>query len=383
MASTEELSPCEKRPRLDVPTVDDGAHLASVPLVDIGPFIAAAGRPGKPPLASELPEAAKAAARSWKTAFSSFGFAQVVGHGISDEVIEETYSSARRFFSQSPEDKRLCDLGKGYGAGGYTAQGVERVNATASRPDGSSLLGAEKARPPDRVESMVIHKQPSDLMPSKVEGFESSVYRYHEEMTGMLRSVMRITACALDMPLDHFDSYFFNEGATGPHEKMVGELSLRLAYYPAWKEGEEPAQGQLRYGEHTDYTGYTFLWQDHNTRGPQTAKDGAQPPRGGLQVQLPNGSFVDCPPIPGAFTVNAGDLVQVWTNDVLLSNVHRVLNPPPGDRDDRISLVFFTGPTPDTVVEALPSCCGPDRPARYAPLTAGEHLARKIAASNR
>ncbi|CAK0827740.1 unnamed protein product [Prorocentrum cordatum] len=42
------------------------------------------------------------------------------------------------------EAKRKCDLGKGYGFGGYSAQGVERVSATASSADGSSLLGAAK-----------------------------------------------------------------------------------------------------------------------------------------------------------------------------------------------------------------------------------------------
>mmetsp|Transcript_121876 Transcript_121876/g.389768 ORF Transcript_121876/g.389768 Transcript_121876/m.389768 type:complete len:93 (-) Transcript_121876:32-310(-) len=84
-----------------------------------------------------------------------------------------------------------------------------------------------------------------------------------------------------------------------------------------------------------------------------------------------------------AFTVNAGDLIQIWTNDVFLSNTHRVLNPPPGDRSDRISMVFFTGPSRDTLVQALPTCHGPDRPARYSAIKSGEHLTRKLSASNK
>lgn len=138
----------------------------------------------------------------------------------------------------------------------------------------------------------------------------------------------------------------------------------------------------LRYGEHTDFTGFTILWQDQNTAGPQMAPEGLQVPPGGLQVQMPDGFWADRPPLPGAFTVNAGDLIQVWTNDVLLSNSHRVVNPPPGDKSDRISIVFFTGPQNDSVIDCLPTCFSPDRPPRYSPIQAGEHFAKKLAATN-
>jgi hypothetical protein len=33
-------------------------------------------------------------------------------------------------------------------------------------------------------------------------------------------------------------------------------MSLRLAYYPPFEKGAEPLPRQLRYGEHTDYTGW-------------------------------------------------------------------------------------------------------------------------------
>lgn len=122
---------------------------AGVPVIDLAPFLAAAAASGLEP----LPDAAAAVARQWRAAFATYGFAHIVGHGVPDDVIEASYSTARRFFTLSPEEKRRCDLGRGYGPGGYTAQGGERVSATASRPDGSALLGAAHARPPDRVES--------------------------------------------------------------------------------------------------------------------------------------------------------------------------------------------------------------------------------------
>ncbi|CAK9005607.1 2-oxoglutarate-dependent dioxygenase (Ascochitine biosynthesis cluster protein 3) [Durusdinium trenchii] len=335
--------------------------------------------------------------RAWRKAFAEFGFCQATGHGIQDEVIEEAYAVARQFFTLPVEAKQRCDTGKAYGASsGYTGPGAERVSATATElPDGK-VLGSEKARPPDRVESMIFYGREEDVVPEEVKNYREVMKRYYEELRGLLLASMALTAASLELPLNYFDRYFTADKLT------KNEISLRLAYYPAYEDGVEPLPGQLRYGEHTDYTGFTLLWQDHNITGPQTAKEGLNPPLGGLQVRMPDGSWADCPPAPGAFTINAGDLIQAWTNDEFMSNWHRVTNPPPGDRHDRISLVVFTGPANDTIVEPLPTCVSPDRPPkcpmvdrwspvawstpdmpyRYMPISAGEHLAKKLQASN-
>jgi isopenicillin N synthase-like dioxygenase len=39
---------------------------------------------------------------------------------------------------------------------------------------------------------------------------------------------------------------------------------------------------------------------------------------------------------------------------------------------------FFHQPNYDAVVECLPSCCGPDNPPRYGPVTSGEHRLAKF-----
>lgn len=350
-----------------------GAATASISVIDIAPFLSVAdsARAGKA-LSAEADEVV----RQWRMAFSTCGFAQVAGHGVPATVIEEAYRAARKFFTLTPEEKQRYNKGRGYGFGGFVPQGVERVSATVSAPDGSEL-GAKrhKPRPPDLVENIVFEDKPEkDVLPD-VPGFETAVRAYHAALVELLRAVMALTALALDLPATHFETYYFD--AEGKH---AGETSLRLAHYAPQKE--DPLPGQLRYGEHTDYTGFTILWQDHNKAGLQTA-DEIDAPAGGLQVRMPDGSWIDVPPVAGAFTVNAGDLIQVWTNDVFLSNTHRVINPP---RDaagsDRISMVFFTGPAPEAVVECLPTCVDAQRPARYQPITSGEHLRRKLRASN-
>mmetsp|Transcript_34142 Transcript_34142/g.104911 ORF Transcript_34142/g.104911 Transcript_34142/m.104911 type:complete len:109 (+) Transcript_34142:691-1017(+) len=56
---------------------------------------------------------------------------------------------------------------------------------------------------------------------------------------------------------------------------------LRCAYYPSQK-GAAPTEGQLRYGEHTDWQAFTLLWQDHGRT--QCADAVVDPPPGGLRA---------------------------------------------------------------------------------------------------
>ena len=83
---------------------------------------------------------------------------------------------------------------------------------------------------------------------------------------------------------------------------------------------------------------------------------------------------------PDSFVVNLGDLMAVWTNDRWVSTLHRVVNPP---RDQalgsrRQSIVFFHQPNYDAMVECLPSCIAPGKPAKYAPISSGDHLRNKF-----
>ena len=64
-----------------------------------------------------------------------------------------------------------------------------------------------------------------------------------------------------------------------------------------------------------------------------------------------------------------------WSNGTLVSTMHRVLNVT-GQR--RQSIAFFAGPNHDTTIAALPSCTGPDRPALYPPIVAGEYVMANI-----
>jgi isopenicillin N synthase-like dioxygenase len=120
----------------------------------------------------------------------------------------------------------------------------------------------------------------------------------------------------------------------------------------------------LRRGAHSDYGSLTILHQDDAP--------------GGLQVLTADDRWEDVPHLPGAYVVNIGDMLARWTNDRWVSTVHRVVNPPRQlATSDRISIPFFHQPNHDAIVEALPSCVGPENPPRYGPVSSGEWVLRQ------
>ena len=95
----------------------------------------------------------------------------------------------------------------------------------------------------------------------------------------------------------------------------------------------------------------------------------------GLEIQRSDGSWLHAPSIPGAAIVNVGDLLTRWTNGQLRSVLHRVL-PPDGEaaQRPRYSATLFYEPRHEVVISCLEPCQGPNKPALYPPITAGERL---------
>ena len=180
---------------------------------------------------------------------------------------------------------------------------------------------------------------------------------YWKGATALTLALMELSELALDLPPGHF----------APSYAEPGTL-LRLAYYPPGVA--EP--GQLRYAAHTDYDGFTLL-----NRGLEGATAGER----GLELQdHESGAWFATPAPAGSLTINIGDLLARWTNDRWRAGLHRVpaavgeaaLRP-------RLSVVYFTGPHPNTLVECLPSAkCGQGAPPKYPPITAEAHVTEKL-----
>lgn len=302
---------------------------------------------------------AKDVLKLWRSSMENYGFVQITGHGVGESCVSQIQECARFFFAQPLEHKMRHCLGKGYGAGGYTPQAVE----TVAKSNNANLQD-----PPDLVENYVFLKPESLARRSTSQSNEFDIHelerraeKYRCEMHKLLQAVMQMTAMSLGLPRLHFSSFF-----------RKPENHLRLASYPVVPcRDRKPLQ--FGYGAHTDYTGFTILKQDDNYPAA-------------LQVFVRDEWFW-VPPKPNAFLINAGDLIEIWTNGTFKSPLHRVVMPDVPASSirmvPRLSVVYFTGPSGDSLIEPIkdlgPKCGG----SRYEPVLALEHLRRKLINSNK
>jgi len=70
----------------------------------------------------------------------------------------------------------------------------------------------------------------------------------------------------------------------------------------------------------------------------------------GLQV-MSEGKLVDVEPMPGAYVVNLGEMMQSATNGYLRATEHQVVSPPAGQQ--RISIAYFMNPRLDARFEPI------------------------------
>ena len=279
-----------------------------------------------------------------------YGFFYVTNHDVAEPLLDRVFQQSARFFALPMEKKLTCLANESNH--GYTRMGEETLdpdNQTCGDTKEGYYVVLER---PAMTEAELKDKPLSgpNVWPNEAElgldGWRDTMLEYF----GVMHSLgMRLTghlALALGQPKNFFDGHFSDSMS-----------ALRLLHYNPTKSA--PAEGVFACGEHTDYGMLTLLKTDSIP---------------GLQVKPRGGDWIDVPPLPGAFIVNLGDMLQRWSNDLFCSTPHRVLNT---TGQHRYSVPFFFEPDFDTMVKCIPSCCGADNPPKYPPIQSGTHLLNK------
>ena len=278
-----------------------------------------------------------------RQACTEVGFFYAVGHGVSEEVIERTFSAAHAFFDLPLDSKLAISVEKSDAMRGYTPLLGENTDP-ANKGDlheGFDLALDLDEDDPD-VKAGVFGYAPNQW-PTGLPGFREALLDYHNEVRIFGERIFQAFALALELPED-----FFAERITKPMAHM------RVLHYPS-QEGAIDER-QIGIGAHSDYECFTMLCTDDVPA---------------LQVLNSAGKWVMAPPMKGAFIVNVGDMMARWTNDYFCSTIHRAINAS-GRR--RYSIPFFFGVNSREVIEVLPSCQSPQNPPRYEPIEAGEYI---------
>jgi isopenicillin N synthase-like dioxygenase len=269
-----------------------------------------------------------------RQAASEVGFLYVTGHAIAAERIAALESVARDFFALPDATKRAYHIGRSGKHRGYVPPGEEVFYSQTKDTKEAFDLSRDL---PDIDYGPANQLLGPNVWPREVPAFRAAVSAYYDQVFELGRVLLGGFALALELRASHFEGFLQRPPS-----------QLRLIHY----EPCEPGQDAMGIGAHTDYECLTIL---HATAP-------------GLQVMNGAGQWVDAPPVPGAFVVNIGDLLEVWSNGVFVSTSHRVLPVSAA----RYSFPLFFTVDYETRVEPLPHLC--QQGARYSPLVSGEHL---------
>ncbi len=298
----------------------------SLPVVDVSAF--RAGGAARQQVIADVRHAAE-----------QVGFLYVRGLGIEAGRLEAAFATARRFFAEATGFKLRYAYDSADSNFGYQGLEAERLHA-GSAPDLKETFTMRNA----------LERAASAAWPDEV--FRREALALYEAGLAAAHAMLEILGASLELPEGFFATRHRGENVT-----------LRFLHYPAGLARRDASQ--FGAGAHTDYGSITLLFQDDV---------------GGLEVRGADGQWRPAPPLPGCVLINTGDLMERWTNGRFRSTPHRVL-PVTGARD-RYSIALFVDPDAAVSVECIPGCVSAGRPARYPPITAGEHIRQKLLASH-
>ena len=260
------------------------------------------------------------------TACQEWGFFQVVDHGISHELIDDMFAAASEFFQLPKATKlqiqRTESNSKGYYDKELTKQKVDwkevfDFGAQSGRMDASGLDGS--------------NQWPTDHFPT----FQPRMMRYFEATYQLSMMIFSLILDSLPTTQSFSSEQLPSTTTTSSPTPAFSSSSLplltsafshhssflRLNYYPICPH---PLH-HLGISPHTDAGALTVL---------------AQSQVQSLQV-FRIAQWFNVQPIPYAFVINIGDIVQVLSNDRYKAPLHRVLA-----RQDvpRFSAPFFLNP---------------------------------------
>ncbi|CAG8607151.1 1822_t:CDS:10 [Paraglomus occultum] len=278
----------------------------------------------------------------------SMGFFYIVDHGIPEELCEKVRRLGHEFFSLSDKTKNKYGIANQDYARGYQRLGE---NVTRYQKDWHEALDYYKPIPRDHV--LVQRKLPlrgENQWPTEINDFQFVFEEYVEHMKRLGAQVMSSIALAWGLDENYFVR-FLDESF----------WVMRIIGYPSLTTVEGKDRVGVSCGEHTDYGCLTFLNQDNI--------------KGALQVLTKSGEWINADPVPGAFVVNIGDMLNTWTNDIYKSTLHRVVH----TRDEyRVSVPFFYEPNFDALIEPLEPCLKVDPTRHHEPVVYGDHLLSKV-----
>lgn len=255
-----------------------------------------------------------------KSSLSSAGCFQVVGHGMSDSFLDRVREVAVEFFQLPAEEKqkhaRAVNEIEGYGS--------DLVVSDAQVFDWCHRLF---------LRVFPVHQRRLNLWPQHPPEFSEILNEYAMKLKTVTEVLSKAIAKSLNLEENSFLNQFGDQAL----------MQVRFNFYPPCSRPD------LVHGikPHTDRSGITILLQDREVEG--------------LQIRV-DGKWYRVPVIPHALVVNLGDQMQIMTNGIYKSPMHRVVT---NTEKLRISIAAFTEPEPENEIGPVDQLIDEQRPKLY------------------
>ncbi|KAM3683337.1 hypothetical protein ACB098_12G139400, partial [Castanea mollissima] len=268
-------------------------------------------------------------------ASQEFGFFQVINHGVPSNLMDEAMSVFKEFHALSGEDKAI--------------ETSKDPNKSCYIYTSSPNYATEKFH--FWRDGLMHHCNPLEkyiqFWPEKPPRYREVVGPYTAEVRKLGFRILEFISQGLGISPDHFSS--------GLSENQT----LLVNHYPPCPDPSLT----LGVGKHRDPGGINILLQS-DVYGLQVFKDE---------------EWVGVEPIPYAFVVNIGYLLQIISNGKLKGAEHRVVT---NSNVARTTASLFINPSSETLVEPAKALIDASNPAFYKSLTYKDFLSKYIAASS-
>ncbi|XP_010273388.1 PREDICTED: protein SRG1-like [Nelumbo nucifera] len=304
------------------PIISNPDSIPTIPVIDMQSLLS------EESMDSELSRL-HAACKDW-------GFFQLVNHGVSSSLVEKTKLEIQEFFNLPLEEKKkfwqLQNEIEGFGQAFVVSED--------QKLDWGDLFF---------MSTLPTHRRKPHLFPKLPLPLRDTLDSYSQEMKRLAMNILELMAKALKMEVGEIRELFED-----------GMQSMRMNYYPPCPEPEKT----IGLTPHSDASGLTILLQVNEMEGLQVRKDGM---------------WVPVKPLPNAFIINIGDILEIFTNGTYRSIEHQATV---NSVKERLSIATFCNPNFDKEIGPAPSLISSGNPALFRRVASEEYFkglfARKL-----
>ncbi|XP_045825560.1 protein SRG1-like [Trifolium pratense] len=298
----------DKEPLIDLSINDKTNPLPTIPIFDFQTLLCAGDN------STEL-EKLFSACKDW-------GFFQVVNHGVSSELLEKLKFEIENFFKLPVEMKTKYKIKPG------DVQGY----GTVIRCEGQKLDWGDRFF---MVTNPVEIRKPH-LFPQLPSSLRDTLEAYISELKKLGMAILGLLGKGIKMNMKEVEKIFDD-----------GNQSMRMTYYPPCSQ-PELVDG---INPHSDGSAITILNQINGVEGLEIKKDGV---------------WIPVTFLPDAFVINIGDIMEIISNGVYNSILHRVTV---NKEKERVSIGMFFNPKFEAEIGPVKSLITSENPALFKTLS--------------